>query len=115
MVDYNDGKWHAWNGGECPVHPESLVETYRLDQSSDYLPECRGEYHEREDTDDGSAMAGGIPWHNPPYNKKIIAFRVVKEYKEPREVFLAQKPHGGVWLEVLPEHEYAVKFREVIE
>ena len=24
MVDYNDGNWHGWDGGECPVHPESV-------------------------------------------------------------------------------------------
>jgi hypothetical protein len=23
--DYNDGKWHGWNGGECPVHPKTVV------------------------------------------------------------------------------------------
>ena len=26
MTSYNDGKWHGWNGGECPVHPETEVE-----------------------------------------------------------------------------------------
>jgi hypothetical protein len=26
MTDYNDGKWHGWNGGECPVHPKSKCE-----------------------------------------------------------------------------------------
>lgn len=25
MTDYNDGKWHGWNGGKCPVHPKSNV------------------------------------------------------------------------------------------
>ena len=24
--DYNDGLWHGWNGGECPVDPRSEVE-----------------------------------------------------------------------------------------
>ena len=23
---YNDGKWHGWNGGECPVHPKTVVD-----------------------------------------------------------------------------------------
>ena len=23
--NYNDGRWHGWNGGECPVHPETVV------------------------------------------------------------------------------------------
>lgn len=26
MTDYNDGKWHGWNGGECPVDPDSECE-----------------------------------------------------------------------------------------
>ncbi len=26
MTDYNDGKWHGWNGGECPVDPEAHVD-----------------------------------------------------------------------------------------
>lgn len=26
MTDYNDGKIHGWNGGECPVHPKTVVE-----------------------------------------------------------------------------------------
>lgn len=25
MTDYNDGKIHGWNGGDCPVHPETEV------------------------------------------------------------------------------------------
>ena len=25
MTNYNDGRWHGWNGGECPVHPETVV------------------------------------------------------------------------------------------
>ena len=28
MTDYNDGKWHGWNGGECPVHPESELKVW---------------------------------------------------------------------------------------
>ncbi len=26
MTDYNDGEWHGWNGGECPVDPQALVD-----------------------------------------------------------------------------------------
>lgn len=26
MTDYNDGKWHGWNGGGCPVDPASACE-----------------------------------------------------------------------------------------
>jgi hypothetical protein len=23
---YIEGKWYGWNGGECPVHPEAVVD-----------------------------------------------------------------------------------------
>lgn len=26
--DYNDGEIHAWSAGECPVHPETLIEIF---------------------------------------------------------------------------------------
>lgn len=71
MTNYNDGNWHGWNGGECPVHPETLVEFI--------------------------ALADGVPWFNNREAKycvwrdgdtSIIAFRVVREYRKPREWWL---------------------------
>jgi hypothetical protein len=26
MTDFNDGEIHAWNGGECPLHPKTRLE-----------------------------------------------------------------------------------------
>ena len=60
MVDYNDGEWHGWNGGECPVHPESLIE----------LRTTSG-YHETD------RKAGITAWAKPKL------FRVTKPYVEP--------------------------------
>ena len=96
MTDYNDGKWHPWTGGECPVHPESAVEILFKDGE---LPIGKA----------GTAYWGefGIA--------TIVAFRVTEEHKEPREVFLAQKPSNGIWLEVNADFDRAVKFREVTE
>lgn len=67
MTDYNDGKWHVWNGGECPVHSRSVVEVLHAE---------KGILDER--------AAGVILWDH----KDLIAFRVVKEHKEPREWFI---------------------------
>ena len=67
MTNYNDGKWHGWNGGECPVHLESIVQVS--------TPE--GWYTER---------AGNWDWDYK--ETPISAFRVVKEYREPREVWV---------------------------
>jgi len=64
MTNYNDGKWHGWNGGECPVHPKTRVEVSGIgwvdeDVADDF------------DWEEGA----GHP---------MVAFRVTKEYKEPR-------------------------------
>jgi hypothetical protein len=104
--DYNDGKWHGWNGGECPVHPKDMVSI------------------ETRDCDvDTEIEAGEVDWDHARRGSlgstyDVINFRVTekhKEHKEPREVYLAQLSDDSVWLEVLPEHENAVKFREVME
>ena len=69
MTNYNDGKWHGWNGGERPVHPESMVEWLHV-----------SEVLERDFRDAPAILAGYFDdW------SEIIAFRVVKEYREPRE------------------------------
>lgn len=67
MTDYNDGKWHGCNGGECPVHPESVVEVVtRKGQSTD--------------------PAGYFLWNDD--DTPIVAFRVTKPYSEPREFWV---------------------------
>lgn len=72
MTNYNDGKWHGWNGGECPVNDDSIVEgVYLLD----------GEPAPETPVTDRAAH---FDW---PYHaaNTLIAFRVVKEYREPRD------------------------------
>lgn len=64
MTNYNDGKWHGWNGGECPVHPETIV---------------IAQHGSRE-----TLAAKYFNW-KPEGDFDIIAFRVIKEHKEPRE------------------------------
>jgi len=69
MTNYNDGEWHLWNGGECPVHPNTEVEVVSRDRG--IVP-----YYGRR--------AGVTLWTSP----EICAFRVVKEYREPREFWV---------------------------
>lgn len=75
MKDYNDGKWHGWNGGECPVHPKSRVETVL------------------KDAPPGISQAENYVWvHNDCYDD-IVAFRVIRPYIEPpkpREFWLLE-------------------------
>lgn len=68
MSDYNDGNWHAWNGGECPVHPKTVVKACFEGQT--------GFMHK----------AGDFNWGLSEF--PITAFKVVKEHKEPREFWV---------------------------
>jgi len=67
MTDYNDGRMHAWSGGECPVHPRTNAEVLTRDGSS-YV--CK---------------AGAFGWHRGwPDAGDIVAFRVVEVYAPPK-------------------------------
>lgn len=66
MTDYNDGLWHGWNGGECPVHPRSVVDVAHEDRGI-----VCGETAEQ--------------WFWNGKGCRIIAFRVITPYQAPRE------------------------------
>ena len=63
MTDYNDGKWHGWNGGECPVHPESVVDVIHAENGQLNCPR----------------RACINSWDSP----NLVAFRVITPYVEP--------------------------------
>ena len=73
--DYNDGRWHGWNGGECPVHPNSEVEAV-CKTASGHSGFGRVTWK----------TAGDMTWDDDSL-QPIVAFRVVKEYREPRELW----------------------------
>lgn len=92
MTDYNDGKWHGWNGGKCPVHPMSVVEI---------LEPVVGRFE---------GPASNIHWKHLKG-----AFRVIKQHREPREVWMSRGYSDGFWIQC-KQHEYgAILFREVLE
>lgn len=103
MTNYNDGKWHGWNGGECPVHPKTTVEIVYLVNENGIAK-----------FDTGNSVK--FTW-NAVY-AKIVAFRVVKEYKEPREFWVAVGYSGNVVdaTKERPSDPYGyVKVREVMD
>ena len=79
MTNYNDGNWHAWHGGECPVHPKSMVEGY---WRSDEKTVVGSAIYNR-----GYAYGLNFAWDG---ETKLKLFRVVKEYREPREWWLVK-------------------------
>ena len=70
--NYNDGKWHGWNGGKCPVHPESVVEF------------IWPSFLDKEHTFRETRKASGFSW-SVGGDARAFLFRVVKEHREPRE------------------------------
>lgn len=88
-TNYNDGKWYAHNGGKCPVHPETVVACVVLcsDGTSEGL---------------GATKAKEYTWHNN-HDSPIIAFRVIKEHKEPCEFWIFDRF-------AFPTHDGALTF-----
>ena len=96
MTNYNDGEWHAWGGGECPVHPKSHIDIVTISALQIFNRKARI-------TDWDS--------DNP------FLFRVVKEHKEPSELW-ATFDKEGVWTWVGHSNQdrpNAVLLREVTE
>ena len=100
MSDYNDGNWHAWNGGECPVHPLSEVE---------YL------WHDEKR---GKSGLGGPRIASQDVNpclawSHVFRFRVVKEHKEPREFWIRE--YAGGYEQSSAQSPTSFKVREVLD
>ena len=95
MTNYNDGKWHGWNGGECPVHPESKVQVMVFPVNCNY----------------GDMVDRAIDWSWDDRDAPIIAFRVIKEHKEPREFWV--DPERCIATEIY--HSGFIHVREVLE
>ena len=108
MTDFNDGKIHGWNGGDCPVHRSSIANIW-----------CRagGVY---------TLVAGDYIWDHVGHSDDIIAFRVVKEYREPKTIWVNEYADGDVYAHLTKEraesstsistiYRIAVKYQEVIE
>lgn len=76
MTDYNDGTIHGWNGGDCPVHPETVVEVWFREGGREEL------------------LADAYVWTCHFNEGDIIAFRVVKPYVEPRVLWVNEEADG---------------------
>lgn len=82
QVDYNDGRWHGWNGGDCPVHPLSKVEA-RIYAVGEYWDGHIRRAHEWTWDIDGDDDCD------------IIAFRVIEPYVEPQRIWVVKHQKNG--------------------
>jgi len=78
LTDYNDDKIHGWNGGDCPVHPLTEVKLY----------------FKMRTTSGSVFVADTVSWLHHDESDDIIAFQVVKEYKEPMVVWMNLYNYG---------------------
>lgn len=88
MTNYNNGKWHGWNGeSEKPatIHDMSLFEYIWHDENTDKTGKSERHAGRNEN-------GVGPAWGN------ILKFRVTKEHKEPREF----------WLDTIDAHQRRV-------
>jgi hypothetical protein len=81
MTNYNDGNWHGWNGGECPVHPNTEVD---VGIGRRYFGE----------TTVRRVEAKAFNWD------AIRGFRVINEYKEPRSGHDVNRWHSNPYEEL---------------
>lgn len=93
MIDYNNGNWHFWPGSnryyDCGyhwstidelkailnVHAKSEIEYFAIDDNP-----TKTRYLKR--------TAGSRDWHEP------CLFRVVKQYKEPKTIWVNEYSYG---------------------
>ena len=95
MTDYNDGKWHGWNGGECPVDRLTMIEAVYVN--------AHGELRKDE------RSAGSHMWVATDMPRaETIAFRVVKPAPpKPRECW----SYGA---HILDTEAEAIAFRQAV-
>ncbi len=78
MPNYNDGKWHLWNGEDTKpagIHNKSVVENIWHDERARL-------------TGHNTQVAGKDEFGNSISWEQTLKFRVIKAHKEPREFWI---------------------------
>lgn len=96
MTNYNDGKWHGWNGGECPVHPETVV---------DFIA----------GSGNMSSMWREMTARQISWTTHTGCFRVIKEHKPAREWWIDPVHQHIIDLPANINHTAYIHVREVVE
>ena len=79
MTEYVTGQIYGWNGGECPVHPETKVELW-----------FRGGVWTRDD-------AGVCSWKHFNSTGDIVCFQVIEPYAEPKTIWVNEYADGDLY------------------
>ena len=77
MTEYVTGQNYGWNGGECPVHPETVVEVW-----------FRGRYRQ------SALKASYLEWEHGNSTGDIVCFQVITPYAEPKVIWVNEYESG---------------------
>ena len=110
MTEYVTGQIYGWNGGECPVHPETEVEVWYRNSASPVV---------------NKAGFWGGSWSHLGFSRDIVCFRVITPHIEPKTIWVNEYKglcvYGSFSKEVAIENadfdatRVAVKYVEVKE
>ncbi|MEH6504981.1 MAG: hypothetical protein V7786_01810 [Sulfitobacter litoralis] len=106
MTDYNDGNWHGWAKREKPpLHDLTRIERVYINGAGQTMDDSKS---------GSSASVGSTCWDNDVYPVSVIlAFRVTKEHKEPRDFWV--HPESGRCFRGKPKSAEVIHVREVLE
>jgi len=81
VTDYNDRCWHGWAKREKPpLHDLTRIERVYINGAGQIMDDSKS---------GSSASVGSTCWDNDLYPSSVIlAFRIIKEHKEPREFWV---------------------------
>lgn len=77
MTEYVTGQIYGWNGGECPVHPETVVDVWFRGQSCQL-----------------ALKASYLVWRHSDSGGDIVCFKVIKLYAEPKVIWVNEYNSG---------------------
>jgi hypothetical protein len=79
MSEYVTGQNYGWNGGECPVHPETEVSVWFRGQSCQL-----------------ALKAGYLSWEHLDGGSDIVCFQVITPHIEPKVIWVNEHNYGGM-------------------
>lgn len=77
MTEYVTGQIYGWNGGECPVHPDTEVSVWFRGQSCQL-----------------ALKASYLAWKHLNLGSDIVCFQVITPYIEPKVVWVNEYKEG---------------------
>ena len=80
MSEYVTGQNYGWNGGECPVHPETQLKIWT--RNGLFCSEL-------------TTLAKSCFWDHVQHPRDIVCFQVVTPYAEPKVIWVNEYTSGN--------------------